>query len=104
MQFTVRITSWSNPENLSVEAWARRRVDPKSILSGAPVIFSNTSGYRLRRSSMVAGIVDIVVARGNRIYELSYMDVTGPDMPFSESVRRCWSRALDRMVQSWKFA
>jgi hypothetical protein len=101
IRFDFQGSVWRNPNRLSAETWAKRGINPALISDAGALTVSNAKGYSLRKSDLASWSVDIFVARSDRMYEISYLDIVTDDTLISSATRECWKTVLDKMVDSF---
>ena len=100
--FDVQVSIWLNPHTLTAEQWAKRDSDPALTSDAGPRTVSGLKGFGLRKSDLASWSFEIYVARADRMYEITYLDIAKDNDLINTATADCWKSVLDKMTNSFK--
>jgi hypothetical protein len=102
IDLSFKISIWQNTQRLTAETWVRQNTNPQLITSAAASrLVGNHHGVMLSTSNLAWSTVEIYVAETDRMYELSYFDLTSLETLIPDPVKSCWTSVFDQMVSSF---
>jgi len=102
LRFSVQISVWRNPRQITAEAWAKQNTNQQLISDARQIQVGTFDGYILRETNQIAWVVHLFVARSDRIYEVTYTDIASNDTLISDATAACWKATLGHMIDSFR--
>jgi hypothetical protein len=85
-----------------VETWAKQHTNSHFVTGAGKIKIGTFDGYMIRSTNLVAPIIYMYVANGDRIYQLHYTDIVDEqETSTSSEFKSCWKKLLNQMIQSF---
>ena len=103
LSFSFEVKAFSNPDHLSPTMWVAKEMAPHpQPLEVRPIRVGGQDGVTFKTTNLAWTTVTTAVGNQNRMYELSYTDVSENGL-LSQSERSRWSKVLNEMRESFEF-
>jgi len=98
--FEFSVTVYSNPEQLTARQWALKQWDTDVIREQQGIVLNGVPAYKLRNFETDQDSDYIYLAKGSRMYHLSYWDPQTM-YDFASQIRERYTQTFDRIARSF---